>query len=77
MEVGLLGPIEVRVDGRPVEVGAGKRRSLLALLTLHANEVLTADRLIDELWDGHPPSTAAKGLQVQVSQLRKDLRAAG
>ena len=77
MEVGLLGPLEVRVDGRPVVVGVGKRRSLLALLALHANEVLPADRLIDELWGEQPPSTAAKGLQVQVSQLRKDLRSNG
>ena len=77
MEVGLLGPLEVRVDGRPVEVGVGKRRSLLALLALHANEVLPADRLIEELWGEQPPSTAAKGLQVQVSHLRRDLRSNG
>jgi DNA-binding SARP family transcriptional activator/DNA-binding beta-propeller fold protein YncE len=46
---------------------------LLALLLLHRNEVVSADRLIDELWDGRPPVTALKGLQVHISRLRKEL----
>ena len=46
----LLGPLEVSDQGRSVVVGGGKRRSLLALLLLHANEVVSAERLIDELW---------------------------
>ena len=73
MEFRLLGPLQVLDAGREVAVGGHKRRSLLALLLLHRNEVIPADRLIDELWDGRPPATAAKGLQVQVSQLRKEL----
>jgi DNA-binding SARP family transcriptional activator len=73
MDVRLLGPLEVTDAGRVVTVGGGRRRSLLALLALHPNEVLSAERLIDELWGETPPPTAAKGLQVQISQLRKDL----
>jgi DNA-binding SARP family transcriptional activator len=46
---------------------------LLALLLLHANRVVSRDRLIDELWDGSPPETASTALQVHVSQLRKAL----
>jgi DNA-binding SARP family transcriptional activator len=46
---------------------------LLALLLLHANRVVSRDRLIDELWDGSPPDTASTALQVHVSQLRKAL----
>jgi DNA-binding SARP family transcriptional activator/DNA-binding beta-propeller fold protein YncE len=69
----LLGPLEVYDGERTVAVGGGKRRSLLALLVLHGNEVVSADRLIDELWGERPPPTAAKGLQVHVSQLRKEL----
>jgi DNA-binding SARP family transcriptional activator len=69
----LLGPLEVFDGARAVVIGGGKRRSLLALLLLHGNEVVSADRLIDELWGEHPPATAAKGLQVYVSQLRKEL----
>jgi DNA-binding SARP family transcriptional activator/tetratricopeptide (TPR) repeat protein len=75
MEFGVLGPLEVRDDGRTVPVGRGKQRALLALLLLHANEAVSTDRLIDELWGEHPPATAATALQVYVSKLRKTLGA--
>ena len=76
MQYRLLGPVEV-VDGdRAVAIGEGRRRSLLALLLIHANELLSQDRLIDELWGQRPPPTAAKSLQVHVSALRKRLGAA-
>ena len=74
MDFRLLGPLEVFDGARAVVIGGGKRRSLLALLLLHGNEVVSADRLIDELWGESPPATAAKGLQVYVSQLRKELQ---
>jgi DNA-binding SARP family transcriptional activator/DNA-binding beta-propeller fold protein YncE len=73
LEFRLLGPLEVTAGGREIAVGAGKRRALLALLLLHRNSVVPAERLIEELWDGRPPPTASKSLQVQVSQLRKEL----
>ena len=73
MQFRLLGPLEVHDGERPIRVGGGRRRALLALLLLHRNEVVPADRLIDELWDGEPPPTAHKGLQVHVSHLRKEL----
>jgi len=77
MEFRLLGPLEV-ADGRgEVAVGGGRRRALLAILLVHRNEVVPADRLIDELWDGDPPASANKALQVHVSQLRKDLGSNG
>jgi DNA-binding SARP family transcriptional activator len=56
-----------------VPLGGSKQRALLALLLLHPNRVVSRDRLIDELWDGSPPETAATALQVHVSQLRKAL----
>ena len=52
---------------------AAKQRALLALLLVHANETLTTDRLIDELWGEHPPARAAKTAQMHVSRLRKAL----
>jgi DNA-binding SARP family transcriptional activator len=52
-----------------------KQRALLAALLLQANQVVTSDRLIDELWGAEPPKTAATALQVHVSQLRKALKA--
>jgi DNA-binding SARP family transcriptional activator len=71
MDFRVLGPLEVRDDDRPVELGTGRQRKLLAILLLRANEVVSTDRLIDEVWDGRPPPTAAKALQGHVSQLRK------
>jgi predicted ATPase/DNA-binding SARP family transcriptional activator len=67
----ILGPLEVSRDGEPCDLGARKHRALLALLLLHANEVVSVDRLIDELWGEAPPATAPKALQVYVSGLRR------
>jgi DNA-binding SARP family transcriptional activator len=71
-EFRLLGPLEAVVDGKPVHLAAAKPRALLALLLLNRNQVVSTDRLIDELWD-EPPATATKTLQVYISQLRKEL----
>lgn len=78
----ILGPIEVLADGRPVPPGSPKQRTLLALLLLAEGKALPVDRLIDELWAGQPPPSAATALHVYVSGLRKVLgsrlaRAAG
>jgi DNA-binding SARP family transcriptional activator len=54
-------------------LGSARQRALLAVLLLHANEVVSVDRLIDELWGRSPPATAGKILQVYVSRLRKEL----
>jgi DNA-binding SARP family transcriptional activator len=69
----LLGPLEVSDQGRSIAVGSGKRRALLGVLLLHANEVVSAERLIDELWGERPPATSAKSVQNYVSQLRREL----
>jgi DNA-binding SARP family transcriptional activator len=73
MEFRVLGPLEAVADGRVVALDAAKPRALLAILLLHANEPVASDRLIDDLWAGRPPATAAKVLQTYVSQLRKAL----
>ena len=73
MEFRILGPLEVEDSGRSVPVGRGRQRALLALLLLHANEVVAQDRLIDELWGSEPPETAAKSLHNHVSALRRAL----
>jgi DNA-binding SARP family transcriptional activator/streptogramin lyase len=75
VEVRILGPLEVWADGTQIDLGSNRQRALLALLVLHAGEVVSTDRLIDELWAGNPPPTAAKVLQNLVSQLRRALGA--
>ncbi|HTW12378.1 MAG TPA: AfsR/SARP family transcriptional regulator, partial [Solirubrobacteraceae bacterium] len=74
MLFGLLGPLVVTDDrGRPLELGAPKQCAALAVLLLHANETVSSDRLIEELWGEEAPPTAAKSLQVHVSRLRHAL----
>jgi DNA-binding SARP family transcriptional activator len=73
VEFRILGPLEAVGDGGAVALGGSRQRSLLALLLTRANEVVSADRLIDELWDAEPPRAAANALQYHVSQLRKTL----
>jgi DNA-binding SARP family transcriptional activator/DNA-binding beta-propeller fold protein YncE len=74
MQYRILGPLEVVDQDREVLLGGGRQRSVLALLLLHANQVVPSERLIDDLWGETPPATAAKTVQVYVSQLRKALR---
>ena len=69
----MLGPLEVADGERTIELGARRQRQLLAILLLHANEVVSSDRLTDALWGAEPPATAAKTLQVYVSRLRRAL----
>ena len=76
MRFAILGPIEVHDGKTPLSLGGGQQRKLLALLLLQANRPVPSDRLIEELWGGRPPETAAKALQGLVSQLRKQLGAA-
>jgi DNA-binding SARP family transcriptional activator len=73
LEFRLLGPLEALEGGRALALGGGKQRALLAVLLLHANEVVSSDRLMDELWGEKPPPTAGKTVQVYVSRLRKEL----
>src|SRR5262245_23467249 len=71
MQVRLLGPVELDVAGEPVALPAAKQRALLAMLALHANETLAADRLMEGLWGENPPPTAPKMVQQHVSRLRR------
>jgi DNA-binding SARP family transcriptional activator len=76
MDFGILGPLEALDGGRRVRLGGDRQRALLAVFLLHANETLSTDRLIEELWGERAPATAAKTVQVYVSRLRKALTAA-
>ncbi|XVV03260.1 BTAD domain-containing putative transcriptional regulator [Actinosynnema sp. CA-248983] len=71
----VLGPLEVLHDGVPVPVPAGRVRVVLAALLLRAGEVVSADALVERLWDGSPPNPdRARGtLQMVVTRLRQAL----
>ena len=71
IEFRVLGPLQVLVEGRVVQLGGLKQRGALALLLLERNRVVPRDRLVDALWDDDPPASAANSVQVYVSKLRK------
>jgi DNA-binding SARP family transcriptional activator len=73
MEFRILGPLEVLERDVAQPLGAAKQRAVLAILILHRGELVSADRLADELWGERPPATAAKTLQGYISRLRKTL----
>jgi len=73
VEIRVLGPLEVVVDGRPVELPSGKPRLVLAALVVRPNEVVSTDRLFEVLWGAEPPKTAANTLQTYVAHLRAAL----
>jgi DNA-binding SARP family transcriptional activator/energy-coupling factor transporter ATP-binding protein EcfA2 len=73
VEFSVLGPLEVRRDGSNVPLGSFKQRSLLALLLIHANQVVSTDRIIDELWGDDPATGHQNALWVHISHLRTAL----
>ena len=73
MEFRILGPLEVADDGRVLSLGSGRQLALVGLLLLHRNEVVSTERLVDELWGESPPPTAGKIVRNSVSLLRKEL----
>ena len=75
MEVRVLGPLEVVTRGRTLDIRGRRQRSLLAILIARANDVVSPDTLIDELWPDEPPPSAAKTLQAHISRLRDMLEA--
>ena len=73
LEFRILGPLEASREGNVVDLGARQQRALLAMLLLHANEVVSRDRLIDAIWGEAPPDRARNMIQVYVSRLRRAL----
>jgi DNA-binding SARP family transcriptional activator len=67
----MLGPLEVLERDVVQPLGGAKQRAVLAILILHRGELVSGERLADELWGERPPATAAKTLQGYISRLRK------
>src|SRR5580658_91531 len=77
VEFGVLGPLEVTAGGQSLALAGARTRAVLALLLVHANQIVSSDRLLEELWPGQPADKAADSLQVRLSELRKAFRSAG
>ena len=73
MEYRILGPLLVSRDGEQVTLDGRRNKELLSLLLLRANEVVSADRLVEDLWSDTPPAVPRKAVQVYVARLRKAL----
>ena len=74
-EFRILGPLEVLLDGRPVELGGLRQRAVLAALLVHHGQVVSTERLVDLVWGESAPKTATTSLQNAVAQLRRVLGA--
>ncbi|HEX9968881.1 MAG TPA: BTAD domain-containing putative transcriptional regulator, partial [Acidimicrobiales bacterium] len=73
MQIRLLGRFDVVVDGRTLPLGGPRQRAVLAVLAVHANQIVSFDRLVDEVWAGRPPATAVPTMQRYISHLRRAL----
>ncbi|MFD9697730.1 BTAD domain-containing putative transcriptional regulator [Lentzea sp. NPDC059081] len=74
MKFGILGPLEVWDGDEPLTIGGPQQRHLLAVLLLNANQVVSAERLIEQLWGSGPPASARQLLKGCVLGLRRALR---
>jgi DNA-binding SARP family transcriptional activator/pimeloyl-ACP methyl ester carboxylesterase len=77
VEFRVLGPLEVTAGGQSLGLAGARTRAVLTMLLVHANQVVSSDRLIGELWPGQPADRATGSLQVRLSELRKAFRSAG
>lgn len=73
MDFRILGPIEVVDGAHPLDLGGEKLRALLAVLLLSANEVVSRDRLLEDLWGEKQPRSGATALRVRIAELRRKL----
>ncbi|MCG6495268.1 BTAD domain-containing putative transcriptional regulator [Kitasatospora sp. A2-31] len=72
----ILGPLDVQVDGRPVPLSGARQRTILAMLLLSADHVVSVDTLAEAVWQGSPPTTFVNQIAICVSGLRKAFKAA-
>ncbi|TCC33166.1 AfsR/SARP family transcriptional regulator [Kribbella speibonae] len=77
VEIRVLGPVEVMVGGRPASLGGQRAHQVLAALLMEAGRAVSADELIDAVWDESPPASARTQLSIQVSTLRRAFADAG
>jgi DNA-binding SARP family transcriptional activator len=72
-EFRVLGTFQVISNGASLQLGPPKQRALLAILLLSVNQIVSTDLLIDPIWGGRSPRSAARSVQIYVSELRRIL----
>jgi DNA-binding SARP family transcriptional activator len=75
LDIRLLGPLEVRLEGLDIELGGAKPRAILAMLALQAGRVVSVDQLVEAGWGPEAPLRAVNSVPVYISSLRKALGA--
>ncbi|MEU4625054.1 winged helix-turn-helix domain-containing protein [Actinoplanes sp. NPDC023801] len=73
MELRLLGPVEVRLDGRLLDLGPPRQRCVFAALAVDVGRPVQVDTIVDRVWDESPPPSARESVYVYVGRLRKAL----
>ncbi|MEV0201736.1 BTAD domain-containing putative transcriptional regulator [Nonomuraea sp. NPDC050691] len=71
LQLHILGPLQITLGGRPVDLGPARQRAVLARLVAEGGQVVSTDRFIEDLWQGQPPPKALAALQVYISNLRR------
>ena len=77
LRFGVLGPLEMTVDAKPVPLGTPKQRAVLAMLVINRNQPVAASSLISAAWEGWPPPGAEASIHSYVSEIRRLLGDAG
>ncbi len=77
VQFGVLGPLQMSVDGALVPLGTPKQRAVLAVLVVNANRPVDVDYLIGAAWDRRPPQGARATLHAYISNLRRLMSSAG
>lgn len=77
LQFGVLGPLQVSVNGAEAPLGAAKQRAVLAMLLINRNRTVAIDSLIDAAWQQQPPPEARASLHAHISRLRRLVGGAG
>ena len=75
--IGLLGPLEVTIDGATIDLGGGRQRAVFAALALEPNRVVSLSTIVDSVWGDDPPASAKSTVQAYVSRLRRVVEPSG
>lgn len=77
LEYGVLGPLQMSVDGAPLPLGTPKQRAVLAMLVMSRNRPVSSESLVHAAWEQYPPPEPKASLHSYVSNLRKLVASAG